>query len=155
MSITSTFRSEAPVLTTAGREELEERLDRALDDLASLAERMSRGNVSDADRGEHRWLLGLVEQLTAVLHNSRAACEGDEDPTVTEFGDEVVIEFDDATTDAYALVHPVEIDQAATRISVASPLGQALLGADKGDRVTVQAPSGAYDCVIWQRRRRA
>lgn len=147
--------SEALVLTAAGRERLEARLDRSLESLASLAERMSQGNISDSDHQEYRWLLGVVEELTAVLHNSCALSEIDEDTSIVESGDEVVIEFDDRTTDTYALVHPVEINPAAARISVASPLGQALLGAHEGDRVTVDAPSGAYDCVIRERRRPA
>lgn len=155
MPMSSTLESETPVLTAAGREQLEARLDRALEALAVLAERMSHGDISDTDREEHRWLLRTVEELTAVLHNARGIGEIDEDPTIVELGDEVVIEFDDGTVDTYALVHPVEINPAEARISVASPLGDALLGAHAGDRVTVHAPSGAYECVIRERRRLA
>jgi len=42
----------------------------------------------------------------------------------------------------YTLVSPNEVDAAAGRISVASPMGQALVGRMPGDEVEVAAPSG-------------
>ena len=42
----------------------------------------------------------------------------------------------------YTLVGQTEVDAAAGKISVASPMGQALLGQREGDEVTVAAPSG-------------
>ena len=46
------------------------------------------------------------------------------------------------------LVHPVEAHLDDERISVDSPLGQAILGNKKGDRVTVIAPSGNWSALI-------
>lgn len=141
------------LLTAAGRVQLEVRLDRSLTALADLAERMSQGEVSEDDREEHRWLLGHVEELTRLLQHARDVADVDEDPTIVELGDAVVVEFDDGTVETYALVDPVETSSADGRISAASPLGDALLGARAGDRITVRAPAGAYECVVRTRHR--
>ncbi len=46
------------------------------------------------------------------------------------------------------VVHPIEAHLDDERISVYSPLGQALFGNKKGDRVTVIAPNGNWTAVI-------
>ncbi|MEW5700869.1 MAG: transcription elongation factor GreA [Candidatus Zixiibacteriota bacterium] len=53
----------------------------------------------------------------------------------------------------YQLVSPEEADFDADRISVQSPVGRALLGKGRGDRVTVQVPAGqiVYDVLDVQR----
>ena len=132
------------VLTAAGRGRLQERLDRCLDALVDLAERMSRGECSDEDLVEHQRLLKEVERLTAVLHQADDVASVAEDPRIVELGDEVVVEFEDATVETYALVHPVEASSRDGRISIASPLGRALLGRRPGDRVVIDAPAGHY-----------
>ena len=43
----------------------------------------------------------------------------------------------------YTLVGTAEADPGAGRLSVASPVGRALLGARAGDEVAVQTPRGA------------
>ena len=46
------------------------------------------------------------------------------------------------------IVHPIEAHLDDERISVDSPLGQAIFGNKKGDRVTVIAPSGNWSALI-------
>lgn len=48
----------------------------------------------------------------------------------------------------YLLVSQHESNPAAGKLSLESPLGQALLGKKKGDIVTVQAPAGATQYTI-------
>jgi transcription elongation factor GreA len=50
--------------------------------------------------------------------------------------------------EVYHLVGSAEADPSAGKISSESPLGKALLGAKKGDKVTVQAPAGEIVFVI-------
>jgi transcription elongation GreA/GreB family factor len=143
------------VLTTAGRQLLHERLDRCLDTLVDLAERMSRGERGEEDLAEHRRLLGQVEELSAVLQRAEDVGSVTEDPSIVELGDEVVVEFADGSVETYALVHPVEASAADGRISVTAPLARALLGARPGEHVVVEAPAGAYACRVRRRRRLA
>jgi transcription elongation GreA/GreB family factor len=143
------------VLTTAGRQRLHRRLDRCLDALADLAERMSHGQRSEEDFVLHRRLLEQVEELSAVLQRAEDVSSVREDPSIVELGDEVVVEFADASVETYALVHPVEAKAADGQISVRTPLARALLGARPGEWVVVEAPAGAYTCRIRERRRLA
>lgn len=141
------------VLTAAGREHLHWRLDRALTTLADLAERMSAGERGADELAEHRQLIREVEELTAVLDSAADLASVEEDPAVVELGDEVAVEMPDGSIDTYALVHPVEAKASQGRVSVSSPLGKALLGSAPGERITVEAPAGAYTCVVTSRRR--
>lgn len=141
------------VLTAAGRRDLRQRLDRTLEALADLADRMSAGERGADEVAEHQQLLHEVEHLTTVLDRSRDVGSVEEDPSIVEIGDEVVVGLPDGEVDTYALVHPAEAKVAQGRVSVASPLGRALLGARPGETVTVDAPAGAYTCTIRARRR--
>lgn len=48
----------------------------------------------------------------------------------------------------YVLVSPEEADFQAGKISVTSPVGQGLLGAKEGEKVTVKAPAGVMEFEI-------
>ncbi len=48
----------------------------------------------------------------------------------------------------YMLVSPEEADFQAGKISVTSPVGQGLLGAKEGQKVTVKAPAGVMEFEI-------
>jgi transcription elongation factor GreA len=56
------------------------------------------------------------------------------------------VSFRDSSTDEVSdvtLVHRLEANPAEGKLSVESPIAKALLGASKGDRVTVTTPSGS------------
>jgi transcription elongation GreA/GreB family factor len=72
---------------------------------------------------------------------------------VVELGDEVTVEFAAGDTERFLLVDPVEAPLDQLRISVESPLAQALLGRRVGEQVEVQAPTGRYRCRILATRR--
>src|SRR5258708_18324846 len=54
----------------------------------------------------------------------------------------------DGHAETYHLVGAVESDPSAGRISVDSPVGRALVGKKKGDRITVSVPSGTLTLSI-------
>lgn len=143
------------VLTAAGRRDVQERLDRALEALTKLSQSMSAGERTPDQIAEHQRLVSQVEQLTAVLTQATDVAAVDEDPTIVEVGDEVDVEDEDGDVDTYALVHSAEANASKGRVSVDSPLGRALLGARPGDKVVVKAPGGDYTCIVRDRRRLA
>lgn len=63
------------------------------------------------------------------------------DDGVAALGNRVEIDADGAR-DAFQLVDPCEADIAAGHLSVASPVGRALLGQTVGTEVTVRLPVG-------------
>lgn len=141
------------VLTAEGRRRLEDRLLQATESLRAMAERL--GERDDVPTDEYRRTLAQVEELRGVLDRARPPTEVPDDPSIIEVGDEVVIEYEDGDTERRIVVDPVEAALGDDRVSVASPLGQALVGRRVGDEVTVEAPAGEYRCVIRGRRRAA
>jgi len=55
---------------------------------------------------------------------------------------------DEYGEESYQVVPPNTADPSTGMVSWASPLVQAVKGARPGDRVTVQAPGGAWDCML-------
>lgn len=141
------------VLTTRGRQRLQARLDQALTRAAELADRIASEPDHGQDVEDHRRVVAEVEVLSRVLARAARVTDVDEDPEIVELGDEVDVEFPDGETETFVLVHPVESSTDEASISVDSPLSNALLGRRPGERVTVQAPAGSYECRIRARRR--
>ena len=55
---------------------------------------------------------------------------------------------EDGETVTYHLVGGIEADPTEGRISVESPVGRALLGAKKGDKVSVETPAGEIELTV-------
>ncbi len=65
------------------------------------------------------------------------------------FGSTVTLEDDDDGAEkVYLIVLPEEVDAAAGKISVRSPVGQALVGREEGDEVTIRTPGGTSSYTI-------
>lgn len=69
--------------------------------------------------------------------------------TKVTFGASVVLEdAETGETKNYQIVGPDETDVKAGKISVVSPVAKALIGKEKGDRVTVTTPKGPKEFEI-------
>jgi transcription elongation factor GreB len=69
-------------------------------------------------------------------------------PTMVSFGCWVTYEEEDGAERCYQLVGPDEIDVSIGRISIDSPVGQALLHKKLDDEVTVRKPGGEMVAYI-------
>jgi transcription elongation GreA/GreB family factor len=99
--------------------------------------------------GEYERAVTELARLTRILGQAMTTHElPPEDPSIVEFGDEVVVEFAAGDTERYLLVDPIEAPLDDLRISVESPLAQALVGRRVGEQVEVNAPAGRYRCRI-------
>jgi transcription elongation factor GreB len=99
--------------------------------------------------GEYERAVTELARLTRILGQAMTTHElPPEDPSIVEFGDEVVVEFAAGDTERYLLVDPIEAPLDDLRISVESPLAQALVGRRVGEQVEVDAPAGRYRCRI-------
>lgn len=130
------LRAELEELTTVRRPEVIGRI-RAAKELGDLKENADY----TAAREEQSFLEGRIQALEGRLRNAvvvDAPREGDR----ADLGSRVTVEVD-GITDTYTLVSTAEADARAGRLSVASPVGQALLGATPGSEVRVQTPRGA------------
>ncbi len=130
------LRAELAELTEVKRPEVIARI-RAAKELGDLKE---NADYSSA-REEQSFLEGRVQAIegqlrAAVIAVAPGAGAG------ADLGSRLVVEIDGAT-DTYTLVGTAEADPSSGRLSVASPVGQALLGAVAGDEVAVKTPRGA------------
>ncbi|MBJ7615074.1 transcription elongation factor GreA [Candidatus Nephthysia bennettiae] len=68
--------------------------------------------------------------------------------SVAEPGSTIDIVDEDGETLTYHLVGAVEADPGAGRISVESPVGRALVGKRRGDKVSVSVPQGTVQLTV-------
>jgi transcription elongation factor GreA len=157
------------VLTEQGQAWLRARMSERIDELASVAMRLS-AHVEElakdpgaalleepdhvvADRERYVELVADLGELTSAVREAVSVADVAEDPSIVELGDEVVVELPDGTEQCRCIVHPLEAPMAVDRVSVTSPLARAVLGRRPGDRVSVVEPSGVYGVRIVSRRR--
>jgi transcription elongation factor GreA len=129
------LRAELDELITVKRPEVIGRI-RAAKELGDLKENADY----TAAREEQSFLEGRIQALEARLRTAvigMAPAPGDR----ADLGSTVTVEIDGETV-TYTLVGRAEADASSGRISVASPVGQALLGSRPGDEVVVETPRG-------------
>jgi len=71
-----------------------------------------------------------------------------ESPGTIYFGAWFTVEDEDGKQMTYRIVGTDEIDLAARKISIASPVAQALIGKSEGDVATVQRPKGPTEITV-------
>jgi transcription elongation factor GreA len=130
------LRAELAELTEVKRPEVIARI-RAAKELGDLKE---NADYSSA-REEQSFLEGRVQAIEAQLRTAVIAVVPGAG-SGADLGSKVTVEVDGAT-DTYTLVGTAEADPSSGRLSVASPVGRALLGALAGDEVAVKTPRGA------------
>ena len=138
-----------PVLTQQGRQALEKRAQHlrevVIPELASALSDRTRDGTEDADYDRALHELAQIEELVA---NAKDAANLPDDPNVVELGDLVRLRYEDGEEEELLIVHPAEAPLDDMRISIDSPLAQAVLGRRVGDTVTVQAPRASYPVTV-------
>lgn len=94
---------------------------------------------------EQSFLEGRIATLEAQLKNAEVIAHANGDRV--GIGSTVVIKGKEGE-DQFTIVGSAEASPREGRISNESPVGIALMGKRKGDKITVQAPAGALDYTI-------
>ena len=145
-----------PVLLTAQglaklKRELEEMRIRRGEAAERLREAFQPGDVEDNPEYEQaKEELGRIEDRIYELQEmiGRAQIiEGTGSATAGP-GSTIEVEDEDGELVRYHLVGAVEADPGEGMISVESPVGRALLGTRKGDRVSVDVPAGTVELTV-------
>ena len=120
-----------------------------------IKEAREQGDLSenaeyDAAKDEQRDIEARIEELEKILKNVEVV-DMDEDHNLEQVGFGLVVkvkdnEFDDEME--FKIVGATEANSLKGKISNESPLGKALLGAKKGDVVSVEAPAGVIEYTI-------
>jgi len=131
--------AEVAELETSARAEMAERIKSARE-LGDLKENAEYHDAKDAQRFLETRILRLRDQLARA--QIVEASDGAGSSTVA-FGSEVALaDRGSGKTLTYTLVSAVDADAAAGRLSVESPVAQALVGARAGDVVEIPTPKG-------------
>lgn len=117
------------------RPKLVERLSRARDE-GDLSENSDYTNAKD----ELEFLDGRIAELDSVLKNAVIVKTGGPKGKVA-VGSRVSVKVN-SSEHVFEIVGDWEADPVQKKISHTSPLGQALVGKEKGDKTEVEAPAG-------------
>ncbi len=133
------LQEELDYLRKAKRQEVAERLHEAMEggELIENAE-------YEAAKNEQAFVEGRIQELEVILAAARIIEEGQNDPTVVQVGDTVVVQEDGGKPETYVIVGAAEASPREGKISNESPLGRALLNHRVGDIVQVDAPGGSF-----------
>lgn len=120
--------------------------------VAEVANARSQGDLSENfayhdARRQLGFLDGRIQTAEDTLRRAEVVGEAAVEDGLIRMGSRVVVrdEFGDST---YEIVGPTEGNLAAGKISVASPLGKALVGQRAGDSVSFDTPGGERQAQI-------
>jgi transcription elongation factor GreA len=131
------LQREIEQLETSARGEMAERI-KAARDLGDLKENAEYHDAKDAQAILETRILRLRDQLTRAQ-----VVEAETGGDAIAFGSEVEIaDRASGKRTTYTLVSAVDADAAAGRLSVESPVAQALVGSRAGDVVEIRTPKG-------------
>jgi transcription elongation factor GreA len=142
-------RAEQVMLTREGRRLLGERVRvlrvEVVPQLRAALEDPERDGRIDA---EFERAVEELRRLTWAVDHAASVEEQGGQPGVVEPGTVVTVRVEQGVLERFLIVHPIEAPLDDLRISVRSPLAQALLGHQAGEEVEVAAPAGPYRCQI-------
>jgi transcription elongation factor GreA len=145
-------------ITKKGLEKLQAELDELLSvKRPEVADRIKTakefGDISENAeyedaKNDQGWIEGRIMTLEKMIRNaeiikepSRKAADG------VQLGSRVKVK-DEFGETSYTIVGPVEADPTKGLISLESPVGKALMGHGKGDKVKVTTPGGTSTVTI-------
>lgn len=144
---------ERHLITRQGQQRLKEELDQLRKvelprNVQAIAEARAHGDLSEnaefhAAKERQAVISAKLMELEVMLANVEVVDPLPEPDGRVVFG--AVVKLYDAEVDeemTYQLVGPAESDASAGRISLTSPIGQALVGKEEGDEVRVKTPGG-------------
>ena len=104
-----------------------------------------------AAREERGFVEGRIKELEETLKSTVILEEKKEPAKKTSMGDTIVLtNLSSGAEYRYMIVDPREVDASRGKISIASPMGKALLGRRCGDTVEINAPAGKLRYQIKQ-----
>jgi transcription elongation factor GreA len=132
--------------------DLEEQLAQLREERGLLADSIQNDDDIVGDQGDQAETIERVNSLNALDERieelTRVQDERRRDPVQpsedrVSVGTQVTIRFDDGSTDTVRVVSSIlEENDADPVLTPDSPLGRAVMGASKGDRVTYESPAG-------------
>jgi transcription elongation factor GreA len=137
------LEEELEFLKTVKRKEVAERIKQSKE----FGDLMENSEYEDA-KNEQAFIEGRILTLEGMLRNAKVINNHDVRSDVVTIGSTVRLQDEAGEELNYTIVGSPEADPLHDRISNESPVGRALLGRRRGDRVTVKAPAGTIRYTI-------
>jgi len=145
--------------TKEGLERLKEELERLErvekpENIKAIEEARSHGDISEnaefhAAKERQSFLESKINELRRIIGSSEIIDVEDGPADRVVFGKTVLLyDIQEDLEISYRLVGPYESDPDKGKISVTSPLGQALIGREVGDEIKVRTPAGIKEFEI-------
>jgi transcription elongation factor GreA len=152
------MQQEKPIpITRKGLEKLQAELDQLQSvDRVEVADRIRSakefGDISenseyDDAKNAQGWVEGRILTLEKMIRNAEVIEEGAKRGSTVQLGSKVKVK-DEYGEETFTIVGPVEVDAGKGMISSESPVGKALVGHAKGDKVKVKTPAGSSTLTI-------
>jgi transcription elongation factor GreA len=139
------LQKELETLTTVSRRDVADRIREARE-FGDISE----NSEYDDAKNEQAMLEAQIAKLEEQLRAARVIEAGDAPRDTVSLGSQVTVEDAKGKKSTYMIVGSAEADPLAkpARISNESPVGRALLGRKKGDKVDVNAPQGTLTLKV-------
>ncbi|MEI6044796.1 MAG: transcription elongation factor GreA [Chloroflexota bacterium] len=138
------LEAELHELITDKRQEVAERIQQA----KAFGDISESGEYEDA-KNEQAWVEGRIRELEQTLSHAQViASNGNGDRSIVQLGATVTLVDESGEKEIYLLVSSPEANSRENRISDQSPIGAAVMGKRKGDKVAVSAPAGTIQFTI-------
>ena len=100
-------------------------------------------------KNQQAFLEGRISEIERSLENVQIIDEASAAKSkLVQVGSTVTVKQASGKTQKYQLVGPTEADPTQGRISHKSPVGRALLGKKRGDKVLIKAPAGELELTV-------
>jgi len=131
------LKAELEDLTTNKRREVAERIK----DAREYGDISENSEYDDA-KNEQAMLEGKILDLEEKLRSATVIDAKELSTDVVQVGSAVTIKAEKGKSETYTIVGSAEADPKQRKLSNESPVGRALIGKGKGDKVDVQLPNG-------------
>ena len=134
------------------RHELDEMINLRRPEVAArIQEAKQHGDLSENAeyedaKNQQAFIEGRIQSLSSLIKNAIIIDEN-HSTTQVQIGSTVVVESEDGR-ETYTIVGSTEASPTDGKISNESPVGRALLGHKKGEKVVVSVPAGAFTYKI-------
>ena len=137
------LQAELDELRTVKRTEVADRI-RTAKEFGDISE----NSEYDDAKNDQGWIEGRILTLEKMIRNAEIIREPSKKSAGTvQLGSKVRVK-DEFGEENYTIVGPVEADPKKGLISLESPVGKALLGKAKGDKVKVATPAGSSTLTV-------
>ena len=100
-------------------------------------------------KNQQAFLEGRISEIERILENAAIIDEASAAKSkLVQVGSTVTVKHKSGKSQKYQVVGPAEADPIQGRISHKSPVGRALLGKKRGDKVVIKAPAGDVELTV-------